>query len=159
MATFRTHLAMSSTLLITMAIMRLTLPILQDQETGMILTWYGILSNELRLLYRPHHCPSSEIPNEGDSFKLWYDNYVHVQRVTDAHSFHPFSWSLATSHSASARRRLRWLSGQCWPRLWSCPTICELSGQSFRPFCKIGTWSGSTRTRWDTKVAVLSMML
>ena len=45
-------------------------PILQDQETGMILTWYGILSNELRLLYRPHHCPSSEIPNEGDSFKL-----------------------------------------------------------------------------------------
>ena len=43
MATSRTRLLMSLTLLITMATMKLNLPILLDQEIGMILIWYKLI--------------------------------------------------------------------------------------------------------------------
>ena len=43
MATSRTRLLMSLTLLITMATMKLNLPILLDQEIGMIRIWYKLI--------------------------------------------------------------------------------------------------------------------
>ena len=57
MVTFRTHLVMCLTLSTTMVIMRLTLPIQQDQEIGMILIWYvflfqiRIVTKKLDVLY------------------------------------------------------------------------------------------------------------
>ena len=43
MATFRIRLLMYLILLITMATMKLILPILLDQEIGMILIWYELI--------------------------------------------------------------------------------------------------------------------